>query len=159
MIVVVVMSLSHATPEPSPAITGAWGLMLRSVLELLPYFTARCSDLDLTATQGNVVLRLGTQPMIMRQLADALAYDPSTITGVVDRLQDRGLVQRERQAGDRRAWALALTDAGHATRIELLDLLRAPAGPFALLSRDQEQRLWEALLPAHRERCLSFPSA
>jgi DNA-binding MarR family transcriptional regulator len=154
------MSLLPEPADPAPvAITGGWGLMLRSVLELLPYFTARCADLDLTATQGNVLLRLGAKPMIMRQLADALVCDPSTVTGVVDRLQDRGLVRRERQAGDRRAWVLALTEAGDAMRVELLDRLRAPAGQFGRLSPAEERRLHEALVPVHRwMACTNFPT-
>ena len=55
------------------------------------------------------------------QLADALSLSRATVTTIVDRLENRGLVTRERRTDDRRSINLQLTDSGR----ELLD--HAPA--------------------------------
>ena len=46
------------------------------------------------------------------QLADALSLSRATVTTIVDRLENRGLVIRERSADDRRSINLQLTDSG-----------------------------------------------
>lgn len=47
-----------------------------------------------------------------QQLADALAVHRNVMVGIVDDLEDRGLVQREPHSSDRRAHAIHLTAAG-----------------------------------------------
>ena len=49
-----------------------------------------------------------------RTLARSIGFDTSTIAGVVDRLEARGLLQRSASPDDRRVRLLTLTDAGHA---------------------------------------------
>ena len=70
---------------------------------------------DLTPVQYAALTAVATQPGIdQATLAGLIAYDRTTITGVVDRLVQKGLV--ERQAGrDRRAHALQITDEGRQT--------------------------------------------
>ncbi len=48
-------------------------------------------------------------------LAGLIAYDRTTITGVVDRLVQKGLVARSESSRDRRARALTITEAGRRT--------------------------------------------
>ena len=48
-------------------------------------------------------------------LAGLIAYDRTTITGVVDRLVHKGLIVRNASATDRRARALHITSEGHQT--------------------------------------------
>ncbi len=50
-------------------------------------------------------LRLG-------DLSRRIQAQNSTVTGIVDRMEEAGLVMRERDAGDRRAWKIALTARG-----------------------------------------------
>ena len=45
----------------------------------------------------------------MSELANALFCDNSNVTGIVDRLEERGLVRREAAEGDRRVKLLVLT--------------------------------------------------
>jgi DNA-binding MarR family transcriptional regulator len=45
-------------------------------------------------------------------LAARLCVHPSTITGVIQRLEDKGLINRQKRANDRRAVILTLTAAG-----------------------------------------------
>jgi DNA-binding MarR family transcriptional regulator len=139
-------------------VTGAWGLMLRSMLDLQPYFAARCAELDLTPTQGHVLLRMGDRAMIMRQIADALECDASTISGVVERLESRALVERSRLLGDRRAWMLDLSAEGKRVRARLIERLREPPRQFTRMAAADEQRLFEALSRLHEAPCHTFPA-
>lgn len=70
---------------------------------------------DLTPVQYAALTTVGMQPGIdQATLAGLIAYDRTTITGVVDRLVQKDLVVR--QAGkDRRAHALQITDEGRRT--------------------------------------------
>ncbi len=70
---------------------------------------------DLTPVQYAALTTVGTQSGIdQATLAGLIAYDRTTITGVVDRLVQKGLVVR--QAGkDRRAHALRITNEGRQT--------------------------------------------
>jgi DNA-binding MarR family transcriptional regulator len=69
---------------------------------------------DLTAMQAKVMLLLclEPQPMPMRAIAGRLFCDASNITGVVDRLESRGLVRREVSPADRRVKNVVATEAG-----------------------------------------------
>jgi DNA-binding MarR family transcriptional regulator len=51
-------------------------------------------------------------PLPQSKLANAILVKPSTITGVIDRLEQKGLVVRERDVKDRRVVSIRLTDAG-----------------------------------------------
>ena len=75
-----------------------------------------------------------------RTLARSIGFDTSTIAGVVDRLEARGLMQRGPSSDDRRVRLLTLTDAGQA-------LLRAVI-PSMLRTQD---RILEPLRPRERE--------
>jgi DNA-binding MarR family transcriptional regulator len=48
----------------------------------------------------------------MTDLADSSGQVPATMTGIIDRLMDRGLVERQRDLNDRRALRVLLTPAG-----------------------------------------------
>ncbi|HEY9879859.1 MAG TPA: MarR family transcriptional regulator [Leptolyngbyaceae cyanobacterium] len=52
-------------------------------------------------------------------IAEKLSQVGGTITGVIDRMEERGLVQRTRDIKDRRIWRIWLTDTGR----ELYDVL------------------------------------
>jgi DNA-binding MarR family transcriptional regulator len=53
-------------------------------------------------------------PMALKDLAKAMHLDPSTVVGVVDRLEAKGLVARARDEEDRRRVRLSLTPKGRA---------------------------------------------
>jgi len=60
---------------------------------------------------GLAVLREAA-PCRMGDLAEALGVVQSAVTPLVDRLEERGFVLRERSADDRRVWLVKLTEAG-----------------------------------------------
>jgi DNA-binding MarR family transcriptional regulator len=65
------------------------------------------------------LLRSLEQPRTMSALAAERACDPSNITGLVDRLERLGLVERRPNPADRRSRLLALTSAGRRLRANL----------------------------------------
>ena len=61
----------------------------------------------------NVMMILGADGALpMNQLADALDVSQASTTGIVDRMEQRGLVTRERDPEDRRVTRIQLTDRG-----------------------------------------------
>lgn len=68
---------------------------------------------DLTPVQYAALAEIGARPGIDQvTLAGLIAYDRTTITGVVDRLVQKGLLVRRASETDRRARSLQATDAG-----------------------------------------------
>lgn len=71
---------------------------------------------DLTPVQFAALVAIAKQPGIDQiTLAGLIAYDRTTIAGVIDRLVSKGYVERKVSETDRRARILHNTDLGHAT--------------------------------------------
>src|SRR5689334_10451806 len=67
----------------------------------------------LTPVQYAALNQVARTPGIdQRTLARSVGQDTSTIAGVIDRLESRGLMQRQSSPDDRRVRLLALTQAG-----------------------------------------------
>jgi MarR family transcriptional regulator, 2-MHQ and catechol-resistance regulon repressor len=67
----------------------------------------------LTPPQFDVIATLGNTPgMTFRELGEKTLITKGTLTGVVDRLADKGLVRREEHPGDARCFKVVLTPAG-----------------------------------------------
>ena len=72
-----------------------------------------CEDLQLTPTQMHALSWLGNDgPVQVGVLALQVSITRKTITGVVDRLESMGLVERTRDVEDRRAVVVRLTEQG-----------------------------------------------
>ena len=68
---------------------------------------------DLTAPQLATLRQLRRKGALSAgELAQGIAVSAATVTGIVDRLEERGLVSRTRDPADRRRVLIALTDAG-----------------------------------------------
>jgi DNA-binding MarR family transcriptional regulator len=66
------------------------------------------------------------EPRPMGALAESLVCDASTVTWLVDSLEERGIVERRPLATDRRVKTVALTPLGAKTKAELLDRIYEP---------------------------------
>lgn len=99
---------------------------------------------ELTGQQYNVLrlLRAGNLPTL--QLAQRLVSRAPDITRMVDALEKRGLVTRERKPENRRTVLVAITEAGRT-------LLREIAGPLRACHEHQLGHLTEAQLTQLRE--------
>src|SRR4051812_49916797 len=111
------MALRSATRrKPSPA-SEAWALMHELFHASRRRFLAVASEFELSPPQVRALGVLDPErPVPMSELADALHCDNSNVTGIVDRLEDRGLVERRRPAHARRGKMLAVTQRGAAVR-------------------------------------------
>jgi DNA-binding MarR family transcriptional regulator len=58
-------------------------------------------------------------------IGDKLQQVGGTLTGVLDRMEERGLVRRERDKRDRRIWRIWLTDSGRELQEVLPPLVAA----------------------------------
>lgn len=95
----------------------------------------------LTPQQAQLICRLIDGPIGMTELGSRLHLEKSSLTGLVDRAVDRGVVRRSSDPGDRRASRVGLTAAGgrlaNATHRDVTARLRAMAGD--LPSSDAER--------------------
>lgn len=95
---------------------------------------------DLTVSQAMLLRSLG-EPASMSESAEAMACDPSNVTGLIDRLEKRGLVVRRPDPDDRRVRLLVLTAEGRRTRARFERALAKGMPPFAGLDADDARRL------------------
>jgi len=73
------------------------------------------SALEVTAAQFVIIATLADREVnSSAQLCKSFSYDPGAMTRMVDRLEAKGLVQRQRSSDDRRLVNLELTEAGKA---------------------------------------------
>ena len=81
----------------------------------------------------------------MSRLADTLSCDASNVTGLIDRLESRGLVRRRPSISDRRVKALQLTPSGARLRAQLLRRMAGRSLPLSRLSLDERRTLVKIL--------------
>jgi len=97
-----------------------------------------------------------------RTLATAIGFDTSTIAGVIDRLETRGLLQRQPSADDRRMRLLTLTAAGAALLAEVQPAMQRAQqrmlGPLPKREREEFMRMLRVLVSANNEHSRA-PSA
>ncbi|MFG2670570.1 MarR family winged helix-turn-helix transcriptional regulator [Streptomyces sp. DT20] len=89
---------------------------------------------SLTGAQARVLGLLSLEPMPMRRIAQKLKCEPSNVTGIVDRLEARGLVERRPDPADRRVKLAAPTEKGTRTARLLRESLDFAREPLAGLS-------------------------
>lgn len=124
-----------------------WELLLelsRTHLRERLAITISAFELSLPQAHALQVLEPG-RPVPMRDLATRLRCDASNITGIVDRLEARGLVERRSAPGDRRVKALVVTDKGVALRASLVERLHRVPPAFAGLSTEEQRTLLDLL--------------
>ena len=123
-----------------PSDSGAWPLLVRLFFAQRANLPPLAAELQLSPAQCHVLHLIHPErPMPMGELAEALACDASNVTGLVDRLESRGLVLRRPSAGDRRVRVLVLTQTGVQLRTLLVERMTAAPEAFDRLStRDQQ---------------------
>lgn len=139
-----------ATKKSKQPAAGAWG----SILDLIgwgsntvPRFPMVAAEYDLSPKQLGLLWKLDPDGagLPMREIGEALICDASYVTDMVDKLEERELIERQADPGDRRVKLLALTRKGKALRAEALDRLYKP--PKELLDLDPaDQELLNTIL-------------
>jgi DNA-binding MarR family transcriptional regulator len=118
-------------------------LVMELSRELATRLTRQASECGLTFPQA-FLIRWLARPLSMKAAADRMQCDASNLTGIVDRLEARGLVARRSHPTDRRVKELVLTDAGERLR-DQLDKLPPYAPRLSELSADDRATLAELL--------------
>jgi DNA-binding MarR family transcriptional regulator len=73
-------------------------------------FGRRAASVGVTGAQWKVLFKLTLKPGLRQtDLADMLDLEPISLTRLIDRLQEAGLVERSADPADRRAWRLHVT--------------------------------------------------
>jgi DNA-binding MarR family transcriptional regulator len=124
-----------------PAPEELWLLLTEFALSMRGWWISTCYGLDLTPVQGLALKLLDPDsPLAMSALADTLACDASNVTGVVDKLEARGLIARQPDDNDRRVKVLVVTAKGRELRGRLLaQAAKPPAEIVAMPKKVREQ--------------------
>lgn len=133
--------MSVASTDTTDTASEAWTLMLDFFFsKARPRMLEMWREFDLMPPH-QMVLGLLDEPKPMGELAQRMHCDNSNITGIVDRLTERGLVERGPAVGDRRVKMIALTAAGREIRDELVRRRAEPPPEFARLSEAELRKL------------------
>ena len=113
--------MQHYRAESYKARSSIGYLIKRAHSLLIDQLEAAVAGSDITATQWVVLMHLRDGLAInASDLCAQLRHDSGALTRVIDQLEARGLVQRERSREDRREVQLRLTDAGIKTVASLI---------------------------------------
>ncbi|WP_261567892.1 MarR family winged helix-turn-helix transcriptional regulator [Frankia gtarii] len=132
-------ALTHSLVKQVVILAGTIGALGADLLK----------ELDLTEPLANTLWRLDPDAPApsMRTLAATLNCDPSTVTFLTDRLEQRGLIRRQPVPTNRRQKVISLTDRGVEARNRLVQTLTTDS-PFARLSPDDRHHLHALLARA-----------
>ncbi len=126
----------------------------RATHRTLHALSAALADLNLSGAEINTLANLSEgRTLNVRQLSERTGTRASTLTGVLDRLENRGHLTRELDPADRRSFRLPLTEAGQAVATRVLTAIGD-------LERDALSRLsatqiagYHAVIAALQEAC------
>lgn len=109
---------------------------------------------DITPVQYASLTAIADRPNIgQAALAAIIGYDRATIGGVIDRLEQKGWIERKADATDRRANLLNLTAAGRAAmaagRPAVLAVQAKLLQPLSAREREDFERMCRKILNAH----------
>jgi DNA-binding MarR family transcriptional regulator len=121
---------------------AAWQLMVQFYFTQRDHLPPVAAALDLSPAQCHLLHRIEPgRPIPMGQLAATLACHASNVTGLVNRLESRGLVRRHALDGDRRVKVLDLTPVGARLRASMLARMTAPPAALGRLSIGEQRAL------------------
>jgi DNA-binding MarR family transcriptional regulator len=133
----------------NPADQGAcraWQLLMKFFFAQRAHLPSSGAEFDLSPIQCHVLHLIEPgHPLPMGRLADTLSCDASNVTGLVDRLESRGLVRRQASPQDRRVKVLQLTATGARLRAQLLRQVTGVSHPLSRLSLEQRRTLVKIL--------------
>jgi MarR family transcriptional regulator, lower aerobic nicotinate degradation pathway regulator len=142
--------------EPStPSASEAAVTLPPSMRDRVPYLLYRASEhshalansmlarIGLTARQvGILTLVIEREPMTQKVLGDILGIDRTTMVSLIDDLERKGLVARQRHPRDRRAFLICPTESGQTAKAEAIAILDDQQRQFlAPLSFPEQQQL------------------
>ena len=108
----------------------------------------RLGPLELSAAQFIIIANLAAAeaPLSASDLCKGISYDAGAMTRMLDRLEGKGLIRRNRSTQDRRLMHLELTDEGRAAYPRMREMSLAVANRFLRGFSKAEARQLEAML-------------
>lgn len=139
------MGSMTTTDAMSPA-AEAWRMLDKLARARRARVVAVAAELDLSPAQATALWRLCPgDPLPMRDLAQALDCDNSSVTAIADRLEQQGLIRRRAAAHDRRLRMLEVTPRGARLRSKLIGSLEAPPVALEAMTVADQRLLCELL--------------
>jgi DNA-binding MarR family transcriptional regulator len=119
----------EASPRVVPADREEWASLYMAFSILRKEFDRALSPYQLTVPQASVLALLAEaqQPLPVSRLAKLLLQESPSVTSLVDRMCESGLVERAKDQHDRRVVLVRLTDKGR----EMHDGIRVSAAEFS----------------------------
>ena len=128
--------------------TPTLGFLLHDFARLFrKRFEQRAKDLGLTRSQWQTLAYLANNEGIHQAgLAEMLEIEPITLVRILDKLSERGLVERRQHPSDRRSWLLYMREEAHPL-IETMRNMGDQTRKEALegTSQEDQERLYELL--------------
>jgi DNA-binding MarR family transcriptional regulator len=117
-------------------------LLYRAAEESHALANLMLADVALSARQAGILTMVTElEPMTQKALGEALRIDRTTMVALLDDLEGRGYVVRQRHPGDRRAFLVHPTDSGRAAKAAAVQILD-----------EQQRRFLAPLTPAERSQ-------
>jgi MarR family transcriptional regulator, lower aerobic nicotinate degradation pathway regulator len=145
------------TPAPRPFLPAQPGYHIRRLQQAaVALFMAETADFGITPVQFAALIATQEQPGLdQRTLAATIGFDTSTIGGVIDRLERRGLIRRNHAPHDRRLRLLTLTPEGEALLETVLPAVRAAQrqilAPLPEAQREAFMAMLQTLVTGHQD--------
>jgi len=129
--------------HPGSARPGSTAFLLAQVgAHAASRFGARLGKLHLERPHAGILRIIGISPGLTQQaLGQQLGILPSRLVALLDELQEKGYVERRSDPGDRRSYALHLTDGG-----------RRVLEQIGQIARDHDDEICAALNPSERQQ-------
>jgi DNA-binding MarR family transcriptional regulator len=133
---------TRETTLPRRTADEAWAMMGRLWHANKGRFFAAINEFELSPPQALALRHLEPgSPLPMSALAELLHCDNSNITGIVDRLEDRGLVERRPASHDRRVKHLLVTERGAEVRERLAERMDSAPDELDRLTKAEQRQL------------------
>ena len=140
------MAPTRPTARPSaPPPDDPAELLAQLALTITTVLTRLAARHDISLTQLRVLGILRDRTPRMTELAGHLGLEKSTMSGLIDRAERRGLVTRIPDVDDARVTTVAMTDAGHALAARVAEEVHRGLRPLVGRLPDEE---WRAILPS-----------
>jgi DNA-binding MarR family transcriptional regulator len=136
------------TPQSSKKTVAAevWRLMLDTAMAQFGQASGVLQSMGLTPGHMKLMMKIDEgDGRPMGALAHSFQCDASTMTWLVDKLEERGLVERRALPSDRRVKAVALTPLGVKTKAELMEHFYEPPSELLELDRTSLESLRDTL--------------
>jgi DNA-binding MarR family transcriptional regulator len=131
---------THASSAP-----GVLPLLAQFITDYVREYGHVAERHGLSAAQARALSMVAT-PMSMRALAERLYCDASNVTGIVARLESRGLVERRTDSADRRVKQVVATSAGSKLHAQVAREFEFARDALERLTEDERALLHELLV-------------